>query len=265
MANNLAGFSGRCKVRRCNSSPPFSINHPQAAGRLPDCDSGPSYHRQYPEMPHYRHEKRLMQAQPGPVCGVDEAGRGPLAGPVVAAAVILRHGRIPTGLNDSKQLTHEMRETLYPRIVEMAVAVGVGEASVGEIDLVNIRQATHLAMARAVRALSVQAAVALVDGNDAPALPCPCETLVGGDGISLSIAAASIVAKVIRDRGMVALHAEHPGYNWASNKGYGTPEHYSGLRLHGVSVHHRRSFAPIYNILYGDKPVDSSASRFLTI
>lgn len=265
MANNLAGFSGRCKVRRCNSSPPFSTNHPQAAGRLPDCDSGPSYHRQYPEMPHYRHEKRLMQAQPGPVCGVDEAGRGPLAGPVVAAAVILRHGRIPKGLNDSKQLTHEMREMLYPRIVEMAVAVGVGEASVGEIDLVNIRQATHLAMARAVRALSVQAAVALVDGNDAPALPCPCETLVGGDGISLSIAAASIVAKVIRDRGMVALHAEHPGYNWASNKGYGTPEHYSGLRLHGVSVHHRRSFAPIYNILYGDKPVDSSASRFLTI
>jgi ribonuclease HII len=204
-------------------------------------------------MPHYRHEKRLMQAQPGPVCGVDEAGRGPLAGPVVAAAVILRHGKIPKGLNDSKQLTHEMRETLYPRILEMAVAVGVGEASVGEIDLMNIRQATHLAMARAVRALPVQAAIALVDGNDAPALPCPCETLVGGDGISLSIAAASIVAKVIRDRGMVALHAEHPGYNWASNKGYGTPDHLAGLRTCGVTIHHRRSFAPIHHILYGDE------------
>jgi ribonuclease HII len=215
-------------------------------------------------MPHYRHEKRLMQVRPGLVCGVDEAGRGPLAGPVVAAAVILQHGRIPKGLNDSKQLTEDAREALYPRIMEMAVAVGVGEASVGEIDLVNIRQATHLAMARAVRALCVPAAFALVDGNDAPALPCACETLVGGDGISVSIAAASIVAKVIRDRRMVVLHAEHPGYNWARNKGYGTPEHYSGLRLHGVTVHHRRSFAPIYNILYGDKPVDSSAGRFLT-
>jgi ribonuclease HII len=213
-------------------------------------------------MPHYRHEKRLLQVQPGPVCGVDEAGRGPLAGPVVAAAVILQHGRIPKGLNDSKKLVENVREALYPRILEMAVAVGVGEASVDEIDLMNIRQATHLAMARAVRALCVPAAFALVDGNDAPALPCACEALVRGDGISVSIAAASIVAKVIRDRRMVALHAEHPGYNWARNKGYGTPEHYSGLRLHGVTAHHRRSFAPIYNILYGDKPVDSTRVDF---
>ncbi len=216
------------------------------------------------QMPHYRNEKRLAAGNGGPICGVDEAGRGPLAGPVVAAAVILQHGRIPKGLNDSKQLSAEARELLYPQILAMAVAVGVGEASVGEIDLVNIRQATHLAMARAVRALAIPAAIALVDGNDAPALPCPCETLIGGDGISVSIAAASIVAKVIRDRQMVALHAEHPGYNWASNKGYGTPEHYSGLRLHGVTVHHRRSFAPIYHILYGDKPVDSSSGRILS-
>ena len=216
-------------------------------------------------MPNYRHEKRLMVGLTGPVCGVDEAGRGPLAGPVVAAAVILAPGRIPKGLNDSKKLTEESRESLYPRILEMAVAVGVGQASVGEIDLINIRQATHLAMARAVRGLAVDAAMALVDGNDPPPLPCPCETLIGGDGISVSVAAASIVAKVIRDRLMVALHEQHPGYNWASNKGYGTPEHYSGLRSHGVTVHHRRSFAPIHNILYGDKPVDSSASRFLTI
>jgi ribonuclease HII len=216
-------------------------------------------------MLHYRHEKRLMAGLGSPVCGVDEAGRGPLAGPVVAAAVILTPGRFPKGLNDSKQLTEETRESLYPLIMEMAVAVGVGEASVGEIDLVNIRQATHLAMARAVRALAVQAAIALVDGNDPPALPCPCETLVRGDGISLSVAAASIVAKVIRDRLMVALHQQHPGYNWASNKGYGTPEHYSGLMLHGVTVHHRRSFAPIHNILYGDKSVNSTPSRFISV
>ena len=210
-------------------------------------------------MPHYRHEKRLLAAlqaspeEPRFVCGVDEAGRGPLAGPVVAAAVILSHGRIPRGLNDSKQLSEEDREDLFPRILELAVAVGVGEASVGEIDLVNIRQATHLAMARAVRAPAVPAHFALVDGNDAPALPCACETLVGGDGISVSIAAASIVAKVTRDRMMVALHDEHPGYNWRSNKGYGTPDHLAGLRSCGVTIHHRRSFSPIHNILYGDE------------
>jgi ribonuclease HII len=204
-------------------------------------------------MPHYRNEKRLAAAITGFICGVDEVGRGPLAGPVVAAAVILQHGRIPKGLNDSKKLTEDMRESLYPRILEMAVAVGVGEASVGEIDLVNIRQATHLAMARAVSALAVPASFALVDGNDAPALPCPCETLVGGDSISLSIAAASIVAKVIRDRQMVALHQEHPGYNWIRNKGYGTPDHLAGLRNCGVTIHHRRSFAPVHHILYGDE------------
>src|SRR5471032_1996984 len=204
-------------------------------------------------MPHYRHEKRLMTGLSGPVCGVDEAGRGPLAGPVVAAAVILMPGRVPKGLNDSKQLTAEKRESLYPLIMEMAVAVGVGEASVGEIDLVNIRQATHLAMARAVRALSIAAEFALVDGNDAPALPCKCDTLIKGDGRSVSIAAASIIAKVHRDRLMIRLHDEHPGYNWRSNKGYGTPDHYSGLKTHGVTVHHRRSFAPIYQLLYGDE------------
>src|SRR5665213_1898982 len=203
-------------------------------------------------MPHYRHEKRLLAGLDGPVCGVDEAGRGPLAGPVVAAAVILRHGRIPAGLNDSKQLTEETRESLYPRIMELAVAVGVGEASVGEIDLVNIRQATHLAMARAVRAIEAAAEFALVDGNDAPALPCRCDTLVSGDARSLSIAAASIIAKVTRDRMMVALHDEHPGYCWRNNKGYGTPEHYVGLKAHGVTVHHRRSFAPIRAILTGE-------------
>ena len=142
----------------------------------------------------------------------------------------------------------------------MAIAFGVGEASVDEIDLVNIRQATHLAMARAVRALSPAPAFALVDGNDAPALPCPCQTIVGGDGRSLSIAAASIIAKVTRDRMMLALHDKHPQYGWAANKGYGTEEHLSALKRHGATLHHRRSFAPIHNMLCGGNPVDSSAS-----
>jgi len=205
-------------------------------------------------MPHYIYESRLLKTMAGPICGVDEAGRGPLAGPVVAAAVILDRKRMPKGLNDSKQLSEETREELYPQIMEMAVAVGVGEASVGEIDLVNIRQATHLAMARAVRALQVAAEFALVDGNDPPALPCRCDTLVSGDARSLSIAAASIIAKVTRDRMMIKLHEEHPGYCWLSNKGYGTPEHYAGLRLHGVTIHHRRSFGPIRNMLAGADP-----------
>ena len=208
-------------------------------------------------MPHYIYESRLLKTMSGPICGVDEAGRGPLAGPVVAAAVILDRGRIPKGLNDSKQLDEEAREDLFPRIMETAVAVGVGEASVEEIDLVNIRQATHLAMARAVRALPVAAQFALVDGNDAPALPCKCDTLVKGDSRSLSIAAASIIAKVTRDRLMALLHDNHPVYGWRQNKGYGTPEHLTGLRAHGITVHHRRSFSPVHHILYGDESGDS--------
>jgi ribonuclease HII len=208
-------------------------------------------------MPHYIHESRLLKTMAGPICGVDEVGRGPLAGPVVAAAVILDKKRIPKGLNDSKQLSEAAREELFPRIMEMAIAVGLGEASVGEIDLINIRQATHLAMARAVRALSVTAGFALVDGNDPPALPCKCETLIKGDTLSVSIAAASIIAKVTRDRMMVALHDVHPGYNWKSNKGYGTPDHLAGLKSCGVTPHHRRSFSPIHHILYGDESGDS--------
>jgi ribonuclease HII len=206
-------------------------------------------------MPHFRHERRLLTGRTEPffICGVDEAGRGPLAGPVVAAAVILDFKKYPRGLNDSKKLAEADREELYPRIMELAVAVGVGEASVGEIDLVNIRQATHLAMARAVRSLNIAAHFALVDGNDAPALPCPCETIIKGDGASLSIAAASIVAKVTRDRLMTALHDNHPGYNWLRNKGYGTPDHLAGLKTCGVSIHHRRSFSPVHNILYEDE------------
>ncbi len=214
-------------------------------------------------MPHYIYESRLLKTMSGPICGVDEAGRGPLAGPVVAAAVILDRGRIPKGLNDSKQLDEEAREDLFPRIMEMAVAVGVGEASVEEIDLVNIRQATHLAMARAVRALPVAALFALVDGNDAPALPCKCDTLIKGDSRSVSIAAASIIAKVTRDRLMALLHDNHPVYGWRQNKGYGTPEHLTGLRAHGITVHHRRSFSPVHHILYGGESGDSTHNSLI--
>lgn len=208
-------------------------------------------------MPHYIFESRVLKRMPGPIAGVDEAGRGPLAGPVVAAAVILNRGKIPKGLNDSKQLSAEAREELFPVIMNMALCVGVGEASVDEIDLINIRQATHLAMARAVRALQCPPMFALVDGNDAPALPCPCDTIIDGDARSVSIAAASIIAKVTRDRLMRQLHEEHPGYGWINNKGYGTPEHYKGLEAHGPCAHHRRSFAPVHKMLYGENPGDS--------
>jgi ribonuclease HII len=205
--------------------------------------------RYNPLMPNYAFESRVLARISGYVAGVDEAGRGPLAGPVIAAAVIFAKKRFPRGLDDSKKLSPRRREKLYARIYELAVAVGVGEASVDEIDLVNIRQATHLAMARAVRALNPAAAFALVDGNDAPALPCPCETIISGDGRSVSIAAASIIAKVTRDRMMAALHELHPHYGWLTNKGYGTEEHLLALKRHGATPHHRRSFAPIHNML----------------
>ncbi len=216
-------------------------------------------------MPHFIFESRVLSKIGGPVAGVDEAGRGPLAGPVVAAAVIFERKRIPKGLDDSKQMTAAAREAMFAVIMDMALSVGVGDASVDEIDLMNIRQATHLAMARAVRALSLPPIFALVDGNDAPALPCPCDTLVEGDGRSVSIAAASIVAKVTRDRMMAALHETFPVYGWRTNKGYGTEEHLGALGVHGVTPHHRRSFAPVHNILYGDKAADSIGDSILTL
>jgi len=216
-------------------------------------------------MPHYIFEKRVLERMSGPVAGVDEAGRGPLAGPVVAAAVIFpEKKRIPKNLNDSKQMLPEDREEKFTEIMACGAIVGVGEASVDEIDLINIRQATHQAMARAVRALSVAAQFALVDGNDAPALPCPCDTIVDGDARSVSIAAASIIAKVTRDRMMIALHEHFPGYGWITNKGYSTEEHLEALTRLGPCVHHRRSFAPVHNILWPEDPVDSTADSFLT-
>jgi ribonuclease HII len=216
-------------------------------------------------MPHFIFESRVLAKMGGPVAGVDEAGRGPLAGPVVAAAVIFEKKRIPKGLDDSKVMREGAREAAFAAIMEMALCVGVGEASVDEIDLVNIRQATHLAMARAVRALAQAPVFALVDGNDAPALPCRCDTLVGGDGRSVSIAAASIIAKVTRDRLMAALHETFPVYGWRTNKGYGTEEHLEALGRHGATPHHRRSFSPVHNILYGDRVVDSIVDSNLTL
>lgn len=186
---------------------------------------------------------------PAPVCGIDEVGRGPWAGPVTAAAVILDPAQVPAGLNDSKKLSATRREALFSEI--MAVAqVGLGEASVQEIDRINILQATYLAMRRAIEALPHPPAFALIDGNRLPSgLPCPGQTVIKGDSKSVSIAAASIVAKVTRDRQMVALSQQFPGYGWETNAGYGVKAHAEALETLGVTPHHRRSFKPIHKIL----------------
>ncbi len=180
----------------------------------------------------------------GPVAGIDEAGRGPWAGPVVAAAVILDPTRIPAGINDSKALEPEDREAIYARL--MAVAeIGVGIADVRRIDRDNILNATMWAMAQAMRKLQSKPRLALIDGNRAPDLRCQTRTVVGGDAKCLSIAAASIIAKVTRDRLMIALGQELPNYGFERHKGYGTPEHQTAIGRHGVTPHHRRSFRPV--------------------
>lgn len=183
-----------------------------------------------------------------PVCGIDEAGRGPWAGPVVAAAVILMPDDIPAGLADSKVLSKQRRAVLFDELSRRAV-VGVGRADVEEIDRLNILAATMLAMARAVAALAQQPNHALVDGNRPPALPCGVECLVKGDARCLSIAAASIIAKVTRDREMTALGERFPGFGWERNAGYGTAEHRLALARLGPNEMHRRSFAPICRLL----------------
>ena len=193
----------------------------------------------------------LIESAGGPVCGVDEAGRGPWAGPVSAGAVILNPDDLPEGIDDSKALTHARRETLEIEIKARAVAWGVGFASVEEIAELNILHATGLAMCRAVEALAVPPAAALVDGNYRFRLPCEVRTVVGGDGLSLSIAAASILAKTARDRLMVALDAEYPGYGFAGHKGYNAPVHQEALRTLGPCPAHRRSWAPIRALLEG--------------
>ena len=187
---------------------------------------------------------KLERSHPLPLAGVDEAGRGPLAGPVVAAAVILNRRRVPKGIDDSKKLGPVARARLCAEIRAVAV-VGVGMASVEEIDALNILWATMLAMERAVDALGVVPAMVLVDGNRCPRWQRPSVAVISGDALCLSIAAASIVAKHERDQLMEAHDAEHPGYGWSSNKGYGSPAHLEALRRLGPTPLHRRSFAPV--------------------
>lgn len=183
------------------------------------------------------------------IAGVDEVGRGPWAGPVTACAVVLDPRNIPEGLNDSKKLSAKRRDILFDRILATS-DVGIAHVSVEDIDRINILQASLLAMKNALGALSAPPEFALIDGNKTPPdLPCPSECLIKGDGRCLSIAAASIVAKVTRDRIMVALSQQFPGYGWETNAGYGTKTHSEGLAAFGVTQHHRRSFKPIHNIL----------------
>ena len=190
----------------------------------------------------YAYEKRAGEQGFSAVCGIDEAGRGPLAGPVCAAAVILPPDCDIPGLNDSKKLSEKKREALFQVIQEKALAFGIGWATAEEIDRVNILQATFLAMARAVEALPAPADYALVDGNRMPPLPIPGETIVKGDATSASIAAASILAKVSRDRLLRRLDEAHPEYGFAKHKGYGTQAHYEAIRKYGLLPEHRRSF-----------------------
>ncbi len=190
----------------------------------------------------------------GPVCGVDEAGRGPWAGPVSAAAVILNPKKVPKGLDDSKKLSAKTRDALELEIKAAAVAWCVGFASVQEIAALNILHAAGLAMRRAVEGLSLQPALALVDGNYRFDLPCEIKTVVGGDGKSKSIAAASILAKVARDRLMIEMDARYPGYGFASHKGYHAEVHVEALRVLGPCEIHRIGWAPVKLALMGRQP-----------
>jgi len=194
--------------------------------------------------PDFDLEGAAIKAGANIVCGVDEAGRGPLAGPVVAAAVILDPANVPPGLNDSKKLTGKVRENLFAHILATA-QVGVGVADVARIDRYNILAATMWAMAQAVNDLATTPDLALVDGNRKPDLACACQTVVKGDATAVSIAAASIVAKVTRDRIMCRIDADYPGYGFARHKGYGSPYHLEALARLGPCEHHRTSFAPV--------------------
>lgn len=188
----------------------------------------------------------------GIICGIDEVGRGPLAGPVVAAAVVIRRHEAPADIlaqiNDSKKLTPQKRDYLSGKIMNFS-DVGIGRCSVEEIDNLNILQASLLAMKKACDGLRLQPDVALVDGNQSPLLPCIVKTIVQGDTRSLSIAAASIIAKHYRDTLMARIAHDFPHYKWESNAGYGTAHHLKALEIHGVTIHHRRSFSPVFKQL----------------
>ena len=189
------------------------------------------------------------------VAGVDEVGRGPLAGPVTAAAVVLDPKCIPDGLNDSKKMTAKRRLELYWQLLDCA-DVSIAHASVSEIDEINILRASHLAMERAIAGLQVLPEHVLIDGNMIPrGLQLPATTLVKGDSRSVSISAASIVAKVCRDCVLVDLAQQHPGYGWETNMGYGSKKHMEALQSLGVTPHHRRSFKPVHNMLYQEEIV----------
>ncbi|MCV2863430.1 ribonuclease HII [Defluviimonas sp. WL0075] len=205
--------------------------------------------------PDFSHETAALARGLARIAGVDEAGRGPLCGPVIAAAVRLDPERIPAGLNDSKALSATRRASLFEALRDTA-DVAWAEASVAEIDEMNILRASHLAMVRALEALPGGADHALIDGNLIPrGLALSAEAIVKGDARSLSIAAASIVAKVVRDRIMVDLAQQHPGYGWERNAGYPTKDHLAALRDLGPTPHHRRSFKPVHNILYQEKTI----------
>jgi len=212
--------------------------------------------------PSFRRERKLMANGVRIVAGCDEAGRGPLAGPVVAAAVVLDPSKIPRGIDDSKRLTAEQRERLFDKICATA-SFAVAVASPARIDRDNILRASLWALARAVKALPVRPEHVFVDGRDRIAVDCNCEAVIGGDGIVLSIAAASIVAKVTRDRLMARLASECPGYGFESHKGYSVPQHLAALRELGPTVHHRSSFAPIAALLRGEEIVEQEVFAFM--
>ena len=193
-------------------------------------------------MPTYEIEEKMSAEGYNAICGVDEAGRGPLSGPVCAAAVIMPHGLVIEGLNDSKKLTAKKREKLFDIIIQNAVAYGIGLASPEEIDAINILNADMLAMKRAIEALQIPADFALVDGNIARDLPIPAMPVIKGDALSYSIAAASVLAKVTRDRLCLEDDKNYPEYGFAKHKGYGTKEHMDALRRLGPSPIHRKSF-----------------------
>ena len=199
--------------------------------------------------PDFEFERAAMAQGYTRIAGVDEVGRGPLAGPVTAAAVILDPAHIPEGLNDSKKLTKKARERLYDEIMEVA-EVSIAHATVEEIDGINILRASHLAMMRALEGLKTPADYVLVDGNMLPRdLVLPAQTIIKGDSRSQSISDASIMAKICRDCVMLSLAQQHPGYGWETNMGYGSKRHIEALQELGVTPHHRRSFKPIHKML----------------
>ena len=187
-------------------------------------------------------EKEILSISKGKICGIDEVGRGALAGPVISAAVILDFDNVPSNIKDSKKLNQKERELKFSEIISSALDIGIGSSDNREIDDINILQATLLSMKRAYLKLSVHPKVALIDGNKAPDIKCKTKTIINGDNKSLYIAAASIIAKVHRDKLMREIHKKLPCYNFNNNVGYGTKEHYNAIRLNGVSVFHRKSF-----------------------